>query len=73
MAMIRWVGGLVKYEQSYNGTAVLRLSKCRTTRTGKQIYVQEEIGITRSNIKCLYNALKEFADAERKAIGELPL
>lgn len=71
--VVRWEGGYCKLESSHSGTAILRIQKSRTKTTGKREFVVEEIEISRSSIRCIYNALKEFADNERKAVSELPL
>lgn len=71
--VIRWEGSYCHLTSAYGAKGVLRIIKCRTKKTGRRESVIEEIVIDRSSIQCIYNALKEFADKERKAVQELPL
>lgn len=71
--VIRWRGGYCRFESSHDGKAILRIAKNRIKRDGSKEFVNEEIEIDRSSIRCIYVALKQFADSERSAIEELPV
>ena len=65
--------GSMTYESSYDGKAIFRVGLYRKTRTGTAEWLPIEVELNRSSSRCLFNALKKFADAEREAIKELPL
>ncbi len=71
--VLRYQAGYCRFESAYNGRAVFVLSYSRRTRVGTRSFQKIELELSRSDIRCVYNALKAFADAERKAVEELPL
>ena len=73
MTRKRYRGTCIRFLNAYNGTATFEVSFVRTTRTHTQEYLRMEMELDRGNIRCIYTALKAFADKEREAIQNLPL
>ncbi len=69
----RYEGTFFSYVGSYNAKATFKVSCQRVNRNGKHENLWIEVEIARSSIGCIVRGLKQFADAEREAIGGLPL
>lgn len=71
--IVRWQGSYCRLESSCGARGILFVHMNRTTRTGQREFTSLEIEIDRSSIACIYRALKQFADRERKEVGALPV
>lgn len=69
----QYKGGFVKFVSSWEAKATLDVNLSRTTRSGKHEYLELEVEIDRSDIHCIYKAIKAFADKEREQVAGLPL
>lgn len=69
----RYKGCYITYKSSHNGMAIFEIALYRTTRSKTHESFHTELELERSSIRCVVNAMKAFAEAERKAVGELPL
>ena len=69
----RYKGGFMRFDNSYDGTAVFEVNLHRTTRKGTDESLYIEVEVSRSSLYCIHKAIKAFADKEREQVGNMPL
>ncbi len=71
--MITWDFYHMEFKSSWSGRAEVLLRVGRKTRTGAYVTRDERITLTRDDLTTLHQALKAFADRERRAVADMPL
>ena len=69
----RYNAGSIRYESSADGHGLFTLYLSRTGPRGGYEGIEIQVRLDRSDIHCVYRAMKLFADKERQQIQELPL
>ena len=71
--MMTWDFYHMEFKHSSNGRAEVSLRVGRKTRTEEYVTRDERITLTRDDLTTLHQALKAFADRERRALADMPL